>query len=261
MALQLSTEKNKIIMDTKLIKQYGEDILCYRLRTARHKKRMQYEDFDKQLMQLHKEENGLYEQRRNLGWEPLVPPVQKGWKRFFVLRDDVARSKQSEFFENILKKINTYDWSYRKDFIVKKRRFGRKKYVVKEQKLLAPWEWDFAKLDFSDSEKQMFHEELHYEKWNRGLVKRYVFNEPWRFILRIRPNMVTKVRKRDATIEARIEEIDSYLERNDYRNKQTKLLYGDSRKVYWKSEEVAKRKNLLKNKTVQQIIDELESEF
>lgn len=104
MALQLSTEKNKIIMDTKLIKQYGEDIFCYRLRTARHKKRMQYEDFDKQLIQLHQEENGLYEQRRNLGWEPLLPAVQKGWKRFFVLRDDVARSKQAEFFENILKK-------------------------------------------------------------------------------------------------------------------------------------------------------------
>ncbi len=39
-------------MDTKLIQQYGEDILCYRLRTARQKKRMRYEDFDKQLIQL-----------------------------------------------------------------------------------------------------------------------------------------------------------------------------------------------------------------
>ena len=38
-------------MDTKFIQQYGEDILCYRLRTARQKKRMQYEDFDKQLIQ------------------------------------------------------------------------------------------------------------------------------------------------------------------------------------------------------------------
>ena len=105
MAPQFPNATNQIIMDSKLIQQYGEEILCYRLRTARQKKRMQYDDFDKQLIQMHKEKNILYEQERNLGWEPLVPPVQKGWKRFFVLRDDVERSKNAEFFKAILKKI------------------------------------------------------------------------------------------------------------------------------------------------------------
>jgi hypothetical protein len=51
-------------MDTKIIKQYGEDILCYKLRTARQKKRMQYNDFDKQLIQLHKKEKALYLQKK-----------------------------------------------------------------------------------------------------------------------------------------------------------------------------------------------------
>lgn len=78
MAPQFPNGKNKIIMDTKVIEQYGEDILCYRLRTARQKKRMQYKDFDRQLIQLHKEQNALYAQKRNLGWEVLHPPVQKG---------------------------------------------------------------------------------------------------------------------------------------------------------------------------------------
>jgi len=133
-------------MDTKLIQQYGEGILCYRLRTARQKKRLQYEDFYKQLIQLYKEEKALYQQQKNLGWEPLKPPVQKGWKRFFVLRDDVAKSKHAEFFQNILNKINTYDWSYRKNFKIRKRKMGRKIYVVKTQKLLEPCERHFAKL-------------------------------------------------------------------------------------------------------------------
>lgn len=75
---------------------------------CRQKKRMQYEDFDKQLISLDKKRDDLQELKRNLGWEPLIPPVQKGWKRFFVLRDDVERSKHAEFFQNILKKINTY---------------------------------------------------------------------------------------------------------------------------------------------------------
>jgi hypothetical protein len=249
-------------MDTKLIKQYGEDILCYHLRTARHKKRMQYKDFDKQLIQLHKEEKALYEQRRNLGWEPLIPPVQKGWKRFFVLRDDVARSKQAEFFQNILNKINTYDWSYRKDFIIKKRKFGRKRYGVKEQKLLMPDEWHFAKLGFNEKEIQMFHEVLHHhKKGSNKVVKKYVFNEPWRFVLRVRPNMVTKVRKNDPLIEGRIQEIDSYMKRDNNRNRQTKLLHGESRKYYWIREEMIKEMNPLRNRSLKQFMDELRNEF
>ncbi|HVV04083.1 MAG TPA: hypothetical protein VHC96_07645 [Puia sp.] len=95
-------------MDRKTIERYGADILCYRLRTARHKKRMQYEDLDKRLIALDKEQWALRKQQWNLGWEPLIPPVQKGWKRCFVLQGDVARGKHAEFFEGILKKINTY---------------------------------------------------------------------------------------------------------------------------------------------------------
>jgi len=71
-------------MDTKLIKQWGSEILSYRLRSARNKKRAQYEDFHKQLVQLGKERRALWVQKQNLGWEPLVPPVQKGWKRVFA---------------------------------------------------------------------------------------------------------------------------------------------------------------------------------
>ena len=117
-------------MDTKLVKQYGEEILYYRLRTKRDKIRMKYEHFHKRLIQIHSEEEGLYKQKYSLGWEPLVPPVQKGWKRIFVLRQDVARSRYADFYSGILAKINTVQWSPRKDFTKKKRAFGRKKSVV-----------------------------------------------------------------------------------------------------------------------------------
>jgi len=244
-------------MDTRLIQQYGEDILSYRLPTVRQKKRMRYEDFNKQLIQLHKEEKALYQQKRNLGWEPLHPPVQKGWKRFFVLRDDVARSKHAEFFSNILNKINTYDWSYRKDFMIKRRKFGRKKYVIKSQKLLEPWECHFIKLGFNEYEKQMFHEEYHYEKWSKGPIRRYVFNEPWRFVLRIRPNMITKVKRRDAVIEARLKWINNYLERNDYRKKQSRLLHGNYHWKEWKALEKYNEVNPFRNKPIEQILDEV----
>jgi hypothetical protein len=243
-------------MDKKLIEQYGEDILSYRLRTARQKKRMQYEDFDKQLLRLHREHRALDKQIAALGWEPLVPPIQKGWKRFFILREDIARTKQAAFYENILKKINTYDLSHRKDFKVKKRRGSRfKKMVVKQQYLLRPSDWHFRKLGFSDAEKQLFHEV--YVKDKRGQAyKIYVFNEPWRFVLRVRPNMIDKVRIRDSELEARIKGIREYLERNIYDKRLDKLLYGEGRYKLWK--DVGGdffEKYQFKNKSLHQIMD------
>jgi hypothetical protein len=254
MAPEFSIAPKKIIMDKKLIRQYGTEILSYRLRTVRQKKRMQYEDFDKQLLQLNREEKLLYKQKLALGWEPLVPPVQKGWKRFFVLREDVARSKHAECFENILAKINTYDWSYRKDFKVRKGRYGKHKYGVKPQSLLRPDESHFQQLGFTDFEKQFF-----YEQWflygKKELVKRYVFSEPWRFVLRVRPNMIDKIRKKDPLLEKRIKEIDNYLDTNYYRGRMSKLLYG-SGWGNWRRGEDLREKNVLKNKPLPRILDE-----
>ena len=200
-------------MDRKLINEYGTDILCYRLRTARQKTRMQYEDFDKRLTQLNKEQKELIQVQRDLGWEPLVPPFQRGWRRSFVLREDVARSKDAEFFENILKRINTEQWSYRRNFFVKKRKWGRKFYVTKHQKLQQFYDWQFEKLHFNEKERQYFDLVYVYHRRDSPTPK-YVFKEPWRFVLRVRPNIVDKVRVKDVELEARIQEIDDYIEWN-----------------------------------------------
>ena len=241
-------------MNTKLIQQYGEEILSYRLRTARQKKRMQYKDFEKKLRKLNKEERKLLEKKRSIKWEPLVPPFQRGWKRYFVLREDVARSKQAEFFENILRKINTVDWSHRRDFKVKKRRKGYKKYVVKEQQLLRPYDFEFPRMNFSEFERQLFYEVFYYEKGGKRIVKRYVFREPWRFVLRVRPNMITMVKKKDAIIESRLKKIGNYLDRNKLRGKMERLLYGYSyyRSYYEKFED--KEKYIFKNKAFSQVL-------
>ncbi|WP_153795786.1 hypothetical protein [Foetidibacter luteolus] len=213
-------------MDTKLIHQFGTEILSYRLRTARQKKRMQYEDFDKQLIALEKEENLLYEQQKNLGWEPLNPPYQKGWNRFFVLSNDVAKSKHADFFKEILRKINTCEWNATKDFRKKKKRVTRRIYIIPKQELLKPDEQHFNKLNFNDNEKQFFHPEYRFEKSKNGFIKYYVFNEPWRYVLKIKPNFISQVRKHDALIEKRLREIRNYVHQSNLSGRIGHLLDG-----------------------------------
>lgn len=111
------------------------DLLCYRLRTARQRKRMARKGFEKKLRALDREETELWQKEKNLGWIDLNPHVQRGWVRHFVLRGDVARSKQAEFFQGILNKINTSHWSNRKDFRINRRRYKKDKLVGRRQEL------------------------------------------------------------------------------------------------------------------------------
>lgn len=254
MAPEFPIRTKSIIMDKQLIKKFGQDILSYRIRTERQKKRARYEDFDKYLIQLDLEEKELYRKKRNLGWMLLDPPVQRGWIRFFALREDLARSRDAGFFDNILKKINTLDWSSRKDFKVKRHRYARKTLVVKTQKLLEHDEKQFERLGFSERERRFFHIEYRLEKGRFYVC--YVFSEPWRFVLRIRPNIIDKVRIRDEALEARMQQIRYYMERNDYRKRQMKILYGGSKwRHYGENYEYYNGKSI-KNRPVRDIVEE-----
>ncbi|CAN5485673.1 hypothetical protein BH11BAC3_BH11BAC3_45350 [soil metagenome] len=241
-------------MDKTLINKYGEEILCCRLRTARQKQRMQYEDFDKQLRKLYKEERALCWEIKNLGWEPLVPAVQKGWVRLFVLREDVARTKHAEFFEGILKKINTFQYDWKKDFKKKKRKWGRKIYVARDQYLLMPGEYCFKQLNFSEEESQFFYEQWNVDRYGKW-TKQYVFTEPWRFVLRIKPNMIDKVKKIDGELERKLQEIKNYIWSNGLRWRQGRQVHGHYQWTGRDRTEKEKEVSLYKGKSLVQMLD------
>ncbi len=247
-------------MDKKIIQQYGEEILCYKLRTKRQKQRMQYEDFDKYLIALQRESEMLFRKKSSLGWEPLNPPIQRGWKRTFVLRDDVAASQYAVFYQRILDRINTSDWSYRKDFLVKKKKRGKKIHVLKTQYLLQPREYQFKKMNFSEEEQRQFYEEFRYDKWKRGLVKCYVFSEPWRFVLRTKPNIIDKTSVKDYVLETRLNEIGSFLEKNNLYPRQCKALSRSYGHRKWRGYPRYTQVDVLKNKSLSVILDIIKDE-
>lgn len=224
-----------------------------RIRSLRNKKRMQRASFDKTLIRLHKEEKVIQKARRNLGWTELKPPVQRGFVRFFVLREDVKRTRQASFFEEILKKINTSQWSYRRDFKRKRRKFGKKVYVVREQSLRDVGGTEFFGKNFNELERLCFYETLIQPKWSRTPIKVYRFIESWRFVLRVEPNMITQVRTKDLDLEKREAEINKYFT-YEGRQRLWKLLDGS---VRWRWD-VQKKKyeDPLRDKSFADILDE-----
>jgi hypothetical protein len=201
-------------------------VLSGRFKTKRRRKRLAIKGRDKQLIHLYKELKDVVRQQRNLGYRDLDPPVQRGWKRSFVLRPDVAASPHAAFFTALLEKANTTTFSHRKDFKIKRRRHGKKVYVDKPQRLRSFYNYEFVKLKLMNKEKPYFKEDWEYNLWNGELQRVYLFTEPWRFVLKVQPNMITKVPIIDPQLRSREKELDNYFERNKLYPRLFKLTRG-----------------------------------
>ncbi|WP_292009621.1 hypothetical protein [Chryseobacterium sp.] len=207
-----------------------DQLLFYRLRSLRSRKRTIKKDIEKQIRQKYKRRNELCIIRCNIPWIPLEEPYQRGFVRFFVVRDDVKRSKQGEFFEELLRKINTNMYSPVRKFLKKKRKWGKKIYVAREQKLrrIYWYEWNSEKLKLSDAEKQCFIKKEEYCFAGKTRKVYYEFIEPWRFVLRVRPNMITHYKPIDADLECEEEYLSSHLAKNKIKGILTNRIIGKS---------------------------------
>ena len=222
-----------------------------RIKSKRQKRRLVREDRDKLLIRKHNEQKAIWAEYRNLGWVELKPPVQRGFIRFFVLRADVARTKDAPFYQKILDKINTYQWSSRGDFKRKRRRFGKKVYVEQEQQLLDVYSFEFFRR-FSDQERLCFYESMTH--FGKATSKVFRFADTWRFVLRIQPNMITKVRVKDLDLDKRSQELDRFFN-TKRKTRLWKLLYG-GKAWGWKTHPDRKYANPLRNKSVATILED-----
>lgn len=209
-----------------------DNLLHSRIRTLRSRKRIIRKDVEKQILKKYKRHKEVWKLRRNTPLIPLEKPYQKGFVRFFVVRDDVKRSKDGDFFENLLKKINTEMYSDTRKFLKKKRKFGRRIYVEKEQKTanVLPWEWNNPKFGLTERERQYFVKREYYAH-NKGLIKEYYeFIEPWRFVLRVKPNIITHYKPLDENLEREYNALDSYLNQHKVIGIIQKNIYGKPNK-------------------------------
>lgn len=210
----------------------NENLLFSRLRSIRNRKRNSKKDVEKQIRKKYKRSKELWKLRRNVLSIPLERPYQKGFVRFFVVRDDVKRSKDGDFFEGILNKINTYMYSESRKFLKKKRKFGRKIYIEKEQKLyrIFPWQWEDPKFGLTVRERQYFVRKENDYPLKKTSNIYYEFIEPWRFALRVRPYMITHYKPLDLELEKEYDEINSYIKQYKIEGFIRKKIYGKSDK-------------------------------
>lgn len=223
---------------------------------------------DKKLRQLEKDSRRLWNEIRSLGYEPLEPPVRCGYKRLFMLTEDSKHTPSPDFYQGILDKINDIRYSPTKEFEGKRtsKNWRRRKRKRKEQKLMEPDSYRFHKiLKFTEDERRMFYEIKYYDKQLKRETIKYVFCEPWRFTLRIRPHWITKIQRKDPLLEQQLEEINKVIDQYKNQGRLIKMRGGNS--YSWKKvhEQKENRKlyayNSLKNKPLYQLMEEYNEEL
>lgn len=229
------------------------------LRTARQRKRAAYGQWERELRRLHRQRSELWQALRSLPMVPLDPPVQKGWIRFFELREDQRHLATADFYRGILSRINNVLWSWKPDFKVRRRHRGRKIYVDRPQQLRALNAWQFRRAGFTEEERALFQEESRLDECGRLYVV-YRFSEAWRYTLRIAPNLIDKVRQRDAELDSRLQQLENHLERRALAGPMSNLL-GNRHRWYRRERPSEKTVNPLHNRSLAQVLTALAEEI
>jgi len=222
----------------------------YIKKSARRKKRLVKKDFDKKLIQLDKLHTDLWHKRNKLPMVPLEQPYQRGWKRLFILRDDIQVGAIAEFHQNLLTKINTVRYHHDQSFKRRKKR-RRTKYSYEESvqtlRTIDSYNWLYDTLKLTDAEKMLFGPK---EVWSYRFSKfitRYEFMEPWRFVLVTLPRIIYEKKLHDQELEQEISEIGDYLDIHHRRCRLSKIK-GKTYRYRWEGDQNQKYINHLKNK-------------
>jgi len=232
-------------MDTQL--------LSYRLKSVRRKRRLVIADRDKQLLKLDRERQRIVSHPDYKQTVPLDEPYQKGWKRLFVLSADVQKSADAEFYQQILDAINTVQYHYDQSFKKPKRKGCWHKYWFDELpklKTIGSYYWQQNTHGLSEQQRACFNR---VDFWDNHYYRRdhyYEFASPGLFTIAITPHIIDTIKVGDGLLAQQEAWIDNHIENHGLQYRLSKISHGRKYR-YWKSEfEKLKYRNPLKNKSI-----------
>jgi hypothetical protein len=231
-------------MDTQL--------LPYRLKSARRKRRLVKEDRDKHLLRLDREQHQIWNNPAYKTTTALEEPYQKGWKRLFVLKSEVQQSDKAAFYQGILDEINEVQYHYDQSFKRPKRKGIWHKYIFKELPKLhgiSSYHWHANRSKLNEEQRACFgrvdYWNQHYYRWEHH----FEFTESHLFELAVVPHIIDTIKVGDALMEQHLAWIDNHIINNGLYFRLDKLKNGNRYKGWKDGPEKKKYINPFKNKS------------
>jgi hypothetical protein len=152
----------------------------------------------------------LSSKRNNVEIVELDKPVRSGYHRFFVLREDVARSDDAPLYKKLLVEMQSHQYSKNKEFLYKS--YPSNKLVPMEHNLSFIEHKRWNELNYTPKQAAMFDQLWIQHRDVRGrLTKsgRYVFafKKPWAFVAKVQPHYITHRIVINPQLESEIKEL------------------------------------------------------
>lgn len=208
----------------------------YNLPSKRWKVRRKRIAKEKLIRRIYNEDLLLSDQIHNMEYEELDVPIQRGYVSKYELKEWAKHIHETSVFEEILSKINVYEYHKNNKLERKKKRKKLRKY--RYLKFGDPKLIDLKKNQYnllSERAKLYFHPIDKYHRKARIWVTYYRFSEPQVFEYRISPYYLTKVQRRNIEAEKRTDEIHNYLvvKKNFTKTEKTRRKYHCFFKEEW----------------------------
>jgi hypothetical protein len=170
------------------------------------------------------------EKYQRIGPFKLEKPYQSGWWGTYELRQDILNRKDSDFFEWVLKHINSKTHSHRQDFKIAS--FSNKnKMVSKKPGLKLLQQRSFDKMiehpKYGQKVQRYFIEKTFHYAYGANYSK-WEFVYPWVFQWKITPCMITEYYDLRGDVVAKIEELEKEFQKLGDWNLYMKNIYGSN---------------------------------
>lgn len=182
----------------------------------RRAKRKTKENSDKLLLQKSRRLNELWAMEREIPLEPLPTPIQRGWKKGFKLRDDIARRRDANDLKRMLGFMNNFIYAKDQSFKAKKWHSKQMEDIPHGLRYVPELTWD--KLGWPEHFKKwfVFEQRIHKSKYGASYnIKGYWFKYPWMFDTEVTPHMLTHYRPAVPNIAKEKAEIYEFMEQHN----------------------------------------------
>lgn len=194
----------------------------------RRQRRLDKESEENHLISTYRRYMRLIKAKRSMRLVELEKPVRAGYKKYFVLREDVAKSREANIYRSLLKHIQHVVYSRDKKFLYKDYKTKKMLPMAHTTKPIVHRDWNklLAESGITTRQQAMF-----LQVWKQTNPKnpkqgyyQWVFQKEWVFAEKIEPHYKTHSLLLDPQLESELKEVENQIERNNLWPKIDKVL-------------------------------------
>ena len=178
-------------------------------------RKFQKKDSEKELISLWRKYMKLCQADRVWHKIELEKPEKWGYRKVLILRDDVSRSDDSRFYNEILIHINNTIYSRTKVFETKDHKTRKKIPLILEPKYITHKKWN--EINLTDKQRALF--EKRWKNTNQYNKKQgewvFEFTKPWMFVEKLETHYITHKTILDPQLEMDMKQTWNKIERNN----------------------------------------------